>query len=310
MKIAQYKGLEIGKIEYEVVTPEEVEKEIANLLASKISTMEKEGAAVLGDTVTIDFEGFLDDVPFEGGKGENYDLELGSNSFIPGFEDQLVGANKGDDVNVNVTFPEEYHADNLAGKPAVFKCHVHAVKEKVEPELNDELAQSFGIPTAVELRAELERQMNAKKENEAQNEYLNKLVKQVTEATEFDELPEDQVKARIDDMVSYYEQQIAGYGMDLNSFLGMSGQTPEQFRDQVTANAIESVKADVLFDAIAAAESLAVADSEVEKELSFYKQYYQMDDTAFDKFVSEKKNDIAVDMVRRKVSEFLLANND
>jgi len=310
MKIAQYKGLEIGKIEYDVVTPEEVEKEIANLLASKISTKDKEGAAVLGDTVTIDFEGFLDDVPFEGGKGENYDLELGSNSFIPGFEDQLVGANKGDDVNVNVTFPEEYHADNLAGKPAVFKCHVHAVKEKVEPELNDELAQSFGIPTAVELRAELERQMNAKKENEAQNEYLNKLVKQVTEATEFDELPEDQVKARIDDMVSYYEQQIAGYGMDLNSFLGMSGQTLEQFRDQVTANAIESVKADVLFDAIAAAESLAVADSEVEKELSFYKQYYQMDDTAYDKFVSEKKNDIATDMVRRKVSEFLLANND
>ena len=120
MKIAQYKGLKIGKVEYEKVTPEEVEKEIANLLASKISNKEKDGAAVLGDTVTIDFEGFLNDVPFEGGKGENYDLELGSNSFIPGFEDQLVGASKGDDVNVNVTFPEKYHAENLAGKPAIF----------------------------------------------------------------------------------------------------------------------------------------------------------------------------------------------
>ena len=310
MKIAQYKGLKIGKVEYEKVTPEEVEKEIANLLSSKISNKEKDGAAVLGDTVTIDFEGFLNDVPFEGGKGENYDLELGSNSFIPGFEDQLVGASKGDDVNVNVTFPEKYHAENLAGKPAIFKCHVHAVKEKVEPVLDDELAKGFGIPTAIELRVELERQMNAKKENEAQNEYLNKLVKQITDGTEFDELPEEKVKSRIDEMVNFYEQQIAGYGMDLNSFLSMSGQTLEQFRDQVTANAVESVKADVLFDEIANIENLKVTDEDVVKEMSLYKEYYQMDDAAFEKFVNEKKNDVATDMRRRNVSEFLLANND
>ena len=152
--------------------------------------------------------------------------------------------------------------------------------------------------------------MNAKKENEAQNEYLNKLVKQITDGTEFDELPEEKVKSRIDEMVNFYEQQIAGYGMDLNSFLSMSGQTLEQFRDQVTANAVESVKADVLFDEIANIENLKVTDEDVVKEMSLYKEYYQMDDAAFEKFVNEKKNDVATDMRRRNVSEFLLANND
>ena len=163
MKIANYKGLNIGRVGYVPVTEEEVNKEIDALLQSKISTVEKEGKSSLGDIVTIDFEGFLDGVPFEGGKGEKYDLELGSNSFIPGFEDALVGYEKGANVDVNVTFPDEYHAKNLAGKPVVFKCFIHAVKEKKEAVLDDNLAKEFGIPTAQELLVELERQMNLKK---------------------------------------------------------------------------------------------------------------------------------------------------
>ena len=256
MKIANYKGLNIGRVGYVPVTEEEVNKEIDALLQSKISTVEKEGKSSLGDIVTIDFEGFLDGVPFEGGKGEKYDLELGSNSFIPGFEDALVGYEKGANVDVNVTFPEEYHAKNLAGKPVVFKCFIHAVKEKKEAVLDDNLAKEFGIPTAQELLVELERQMNLKKKNEADNEYLEKLVKKILADSDV-ETPEDEVKARIDEMVGYYENNIAQYGMDFDSYLKMANKTLEQFRDELTDEAIESVKGDVLFNEIAKLENIS-----------------------------------------------------
>ena len=144
MKIGNYKGLEIGKEEFVPVTGMEVEREITNLLRQKVAFNTKEGKSELGDTVNIDYKGLLDDVAFEGGTAEKYDLELGSHSFIPGFEDQLVGYEAGSDVDVNVTFPEEYHAPNLAGKAVVFKCHIHEVKQRVTPEFNDEFAKEFG----------------------------------------------------------------------------------------------------------------------------------------------------------------------
>ena len=259
MKIGNYKGLNIGKPEYVKVTKEEVEKEINALLASKISTKEKDGKSALGDIVTIDFEGFIGDKAFEGGKGSNYDLELGSNSFIPGFEDALVGYEKGANVDVNVTFPEDYHAPELAGKASVFKCYIHSVKEKVDAVLDDEFAKSFGIPTAEELRNELERQMNAKKKNENDNNYLDKLVKEILNNSSID-VEDDVVKARIDEMVEYYEQNIAQYGMDFNQYLQMANKTLEQFRDELAADALESAQSDALFSEIAKLENLNVSD--------------------------------------------------
>ena len=308
MKIANYKGLNIGRVGYVPVTKEEVDKEINALLQSKISTVEKEGKSSLGDIVTIDFEGFLDGVPFEGGKGEKYDLELGSNSFIPGFEDALVGYEKGTNVDVNVTFPEEYHEKRLAGKPVVFKCFIHAVKEKKEAVLDDNLAKEFGIPTAQELLVELERQMNLKKKNEADNEYLEKLVKKILADSDV-ETPEDEVKARIDEMVGYYENNIAQYGMDFDSYLKMANKTLEQFRDELTDEAIESVKGDVLFNEIAKLENISVSDEELDKEIQLYKNYYHMDDETFEVFKKEKSNDVKNEILRRKTANILLENN-
>ena len=309
MKIANYKGLNIGRVGYVPVTEEEVNKEIDALLQSKISTVEKEGKSSLGDIVTIDFEGFLDGVPFEGGKGEKYDLELGSNSFIPGFEDALVGYEKGANVDVNVTFLEEYHAKNLAGKPVVFKCFIHAVKEKKEAVLDDNLAKEFGIPTAQELLVELERQMNLKKKNEADNEYLEKLVKKILADSDV-ETQEADVKARIDEMVGYYENNIAQYGMDFDSYLKMSNKTLEQFRDELTDEAIESVKGDVLFNEIAKLENISVSDEELEKEIGLYKNYYQMDEETFNSFKAEKSNDVKNEILRRKTANILLDSNN
>ncbi|MBR6288142.1 MAG: trigger factor [Acholeplasmatales bacterium] len=309
MKIANYKGLNIGRVGYVPVTKEEVDKEINALLQSKISTVEKEGKSSLGNIVTIDFEGFLDGVPFEGGKGEKYDLELGSNSFIPGFEDALVGYEKGANVDVNVTFPEEYHEKSLAGKPVVFKCFIHAVKEKKEAVLDDNLAKEFGIPTAQELLVELERQMNLKKKNEADNEYLEKLVKKILADSDV-ETPEAEVKARIDEMVGYYENNIAQYGMDFDSYLKMANKTLEQFRDELTDEAIESVKGDVLFNEIAKLENVSVSSEELEKEIGLYKNYYRMDDETFESFKKEKSNDVKNEILRRKTANILLDNNN
>lgn len=309
MKIGNYKGLNVGKKDFIPVTLEEVETEINKLLESKISTKEKNSKSELGDTVNINFEGFIDDVPFEGGKGENYDLVLGSNSFIPGFEDQLVGYLKGDDVDVKVTFPKEYHAENLAGKDAIFKCHINEVKEKVEAVLDDEFAKSFGIPTALELKNELERQMNAKKKNEADNEYLDKLVKVILEDSNI-EVAEEIVKNRIDEMVSYYEQNIAQYGMDFNSYLQMTGKTLEQFRDEITDEAIESAKSDILFAEIAKLEKVNVTSDELENEINMYKAYYRMDEETFNKFKEEKINDVKSEIERRKTASILLDNNN
>ncbi|MCR5647641.1 MAG: trigger factor [Acholeplasmatales bacterium] len=309
MKIANYKGLKIGRNEFVPVSKEEVNKEIEALLQSKISTKEKEGKSSNGDIVNIDFEGFLDGVAFEGGKGEKYDLELGSNSFIPGFEDALIGYEKGANVDVNVTFPEEYHEKSLAGKPVVFKCYIHSVKEKVESKLDDDLAKEFGIPTADELLKELERQMNLKKKNEEDNEYLDKLVKEILKDSTID-VEDDNVKSRIDEMVGYYEQNIAQYGMDFNTYLQMANKTLEQFRDELTAEAIESVQSDVLFNEIAKLEGISVTDEELEHEISLYKSYYKMDDATFEQFKNEKKNDVQSEILRRKTANVLLDNNN
>lgn len=309
MKISNYKGLEIGKKEFVGVTEAELEQELNNLVNSKTSFKTKEGKSALGDTVNIDYKGLLDDVPFEGGTAEKYDLTLGSNTFIPGFEDQLVGYEAGSDVDVNVTFPEEYHAENLAGKAVVFKCHIHEVKEKVTPLLNDELAKSFGLDTAEMLKKELERQMNAKKKNDQDNEYLSRLVKAIIDASEI-EVTEELMKSRVDEMYNYYESQVAQYGMNMNSYLAMQNMSVEDFRNQLADQAMASAQGDVLFDEIAKAENITVANEEVEHELNLYKDYYSIPEEQFEEFKKDKEEDIKSDILRRKTALFLIDNNN
>ena len=309
MKISDYKGLNVGKQEFTPASEEEITAELNNLLNSKVSYKTKEGKSALGDTVNIDYKGLLDDVAFEGGTAEKYDLGLGSGSFIPGFEEQLVGYEAGSDVDVHVTFPEQYHAENLAGKAVVFKCHIHEVKEKVTPEFNDEFAKGFGLDSAEALKTELARQMNAKKKNDLDNEYLGRLIKTIIDASEI-EVTEEDMKARVDEIYSYYESQIAQYGMNMDSYLAMQNLTVEDFRNQLADQAMASAQGDVLFDEIAKMENITATDDEVSHELKMYQDYYQIPEEEFKQFVSEKKDDVKSDILRRKTAVFLVENNN
>lgn len=309
MKISNYKGLQVGKKEFVSVSDEEFQNELNNLVNSKTTFKTKEGKSSLGDTVNIDYKGLLNDVAFEGGTAEKYDLTLGSHSFIPGFEEQLVGYEAGADVDVNVTFPTEYHAPDLAGKAVVFKCHIHEVKEKVVRELDDELAKEFGIATAKELKDELLRQMNAKKKNEEDNEYLGRLIKTIIDASEI-EVTEEAMKKRVDEMYDYYEGQVSQYGMNMNSYLAMQNMSVEDFRNQLADQALASAQGDVLFEEVAKLENIKLEDGEVEHELNLYKNYYNIPDDQFEEFKKTRKDDIASDILRRKTALFLIDNNN
>lgn len=309
MKICNYKGHNIGKTEIQHVTELELEEELKKLVEQQVSFETKNDKANLGDVCNINYEGFLDGVPFEGGKADGYDLELGSNTFIPGFEEGLVGGSMGEDIDVNVTFPTEYHSQELAGKPVVFKCHINEVKTKVHQELNDEFANKLGMPSLDYLKKELERQMNAKRQNENDNEYLGKLINKLLEESEV-EVEDEMVKTRIDELVGYYEQNIAQYGMDLNSYLGMMNMTLEQFRDSIAENALSSVKGDILLDEIAKLETLSVLENEITDELELYKNYYGWNDEALNKFKAERYQDLYTDLLRRKVAKLLIENNN
>lgn len=309
MKLGKYKGLEIGKVSFIEVNDEEVMNEINKMLSQKIGKEIKNGKSEINDIVNINFEGFIDGVPFDGGKGEKYDLELGSHSFIPGFEDQLVGYEKNSKVDVNVKFPEDYHAENLKGKDAIFKCEILEVYKKKDSQFDDEFAKEYNFNTKEELFDELKRQMNLKRENEASNEYLDKLMQILLKEAEI-ELDDNTVKNRIDEMVDYYQNSIAQYGMDFNTYLAMQKMTLEQFRDQVTDEAIESVKSDSIFNEIAKLENIDVKDDELNSELELYKKYYNMNDEMFNKFVNEEKNNVKNEIIRRKVSKILLDENN
>lgn len=310
MKLANYKNNAVGKEELVLTTDEELEKELNAMVSQAKSSKEKEGKSVLGDIVTIDFEGFVDGVAFEGGKGENYDLELGSSSFIPGFEDQLVGFEKGAEVDVRVTFPTSYHAENLAGKESLFKCKIHAVKEKVTPILNDEFALMYGIPTLDQMKIILRHQMDAKKKEDSMNSYMVKLCDVIVSSSTFD-IDETKLKARIDEMVAYYENAMKQYGTDLKGFLEMTNQTLEQFIDsQIKNEAEKSLKIDALFDEVAKEENIEVSEEEINHSLNMIKTQYQMSDEQFARFKEEKAKEIRFEVLRSKVSQFLYDNNN
>ncbi len=309
MKIGKYKGLTLGKEEFVPVTGLEVEREITNLLQSKQSYQTKAGKSELGDTVNIDYKGLLDDVAFEGGTAQKYDLELGSHSFIPGFEDQLVGYEAGADVDVHVSFPEQYHAANLAGKAVVFKCHIHEVKQKVNPEFNDEFAQEFGLPTKEALQAELEKQMNAKKQEDLNNQYMDKLMRAIVDDSEVEVL-EDKMKAKVDEMYKYYESQIAQYGLDITTYLSMQNMTIEAFRDELAKQAMEAAKFDVVIDEIRKLENILVTEEEIEEEFAMYKDYYQISEEEFANFKATKKDAVENHLLMKKTAEYLMKENN
>jgi trigger factor len=303
VKLGDYKGLEAEMLSAEA-SDADVDSELENMRNrnSRLITVE-DRAAEIGDTAEIDFEGFVDDVAFEGGKGENYPLELGSGSFIPGFEEQVAGHKTGEEFDVNVTFPEEY-AEELAGKDAVFKCKINEIKTKEVPELDDEFAKDVSeFDTLDELKADLKKQITERKEQTAKSDFEEKLIEQVIENMEC-EVPEVMYDRRVDELVQDYAYRLQMQGLDLNTYLSYLGQTIDDFKATFRENAIKQVKASLALDAIVDAEKIEATDDDVNAEIDKLAEQYQMEAEQIKNAVPAEQ--LAADIKSRKAVDLIV----
>ena len=307
-QLGDYKGVEVEKVD------ETVNEDVVN---AKLDEMREKGSRLVsvereianGDTANIDFEGFDGEVAFEGGKGENYDLVIGSGSFIPGFEDQLVGKKAGEEVEVNVTFPEEYHAENLAGKPVVFKVKVNDVKVKELPELNDEFAaDTTEFNTLEELRADVRAKAEEETKNRAEAEMRNSIVENVAENTEV-EVPNAMVEHQIDNMIMELNYQLQYQGLNLQQLLEMTGRSIEELRNERRADAERLVKSSLVLEAIAKAEGIDATEEELTAELEKMASMYNMEVEKLKASLRDADlEDIKGQLKIRKTIDFLVEN--
>lgn len=277
VSLGEYKGIEIAKPAY-TVNEEEVTARLDEMRTKASRLVDVEGRAIEnGDNAVIDFEGFVDGVAFEGGKGEDYSLAIGSNTFIPGFEEQLIGKNKGEEVEVSVEFPAEYHAENLAGKPATFKVTIKNVQKQELPELNDEFAaDTTEFNTLEELKNDLKTKVEEEAKNRAEAEMRNSLVEKISEGTEL-EVPTAMVETQIDNMLMELNYQLQYQGLQLEQLLQMTGRSIEELRDEKREEATKLVKSSLILEAIAKTENVEVAEEEVEAEVAKMAQMYNME---------------------------------
>ncbi|UOQ47266.1 trigger factor [Gracilibacillus caseinilyticus] len=278
VKLGDYKGLEVEEENTEV-KDEDVDAEIQKQQEQQAELVVKEdGEIVDGDTAVIDFEGFVDGEAFEGGQAENHSLEIGSGQFIPGFEEQLIGKKAGEETEVQVTFPEEYHADNLAGKEATFKVKVHEIKAKELPELDDEFAKDVDeeVESLDELKEKTKKRLQEQRENEADSNKREDLIQQASDNAEV-EIPEAMVQSELDRMLQEFEQRLQMQGMTLDMYFQFSGQDEEALKAQMQEDAGKRVKTNLTLEAIAQAENVEVTDEDVEKELEQMASMYNME---------------------------------
>lgn len=277
VNLGEYKGIEIAKPDY-TVNEDEVKLRLEEMRNKASRLVDVEGRAIeSGDTAVIDFEGFVDGVAFEGGKGEDYSLVIGSNTFIPGFEEQLIGKNKGEEVEVNVEFPAEYHAENLAGKPATFKVTVKNVQKKELPELNDEFAaDTTEFNTLEELKKDLKAKVEEEAKHRADAEMRNSLVEKISEGTEL-EVPTAMVETQIDNMLMELNYQLQYQGLQLEQLLQMTGRSIEELRNEKREEATKLVKSSLILEAIAKAENVEVSEEEVDAEVEKMAKMYNME---------------------------------
>lgn len=277
VKLGKYKGVEVEKTVYET-KDEDVDAEIKAAAEKNVRMINVEDRPVKkGDVTVIDFEGFADGVAFEGGKGENHTLEIGSGQFIPGFEDQLVGAKLGEETEINVTFPEEYHAEELKGKPAVFKVTVKEIKEKEYPELNDEFAKDVSeFDTFEEYKNSIKEKLDKSNEAKTKNEFENKLVEKICEDAEID-IPECMINNRIDDMIKEFGYRLSSQGLNLEQYMKITGSTPDTFKEQFKDQAEAQVKSNLVLEKIAEEEKIEVSEEDLEKELQSMADMYGME---------------------------------
>ena len=309
VKLGKYKGVEVEKAEVSV-SDEEVDAEINRERERNARNIEVTDRAVKdGDMTVIDFEGFVDGVAFEGGKGENYPLTIGSGAFIPGFEEQLVGAEIGKEVEVNVTFPEEYHAEDLKGKAAVFKCTVKEIKEKELPALDDEFAAEVSeFETLAEYKADVKGKLEESKAKEAKDAKEAAVIEAIVKDAEM-EIPEAMIATQQRQMVDEFAQRMQMQGLTMEQYFQFTGASYEQMIAQVKPQAEKRIQSRLVLEAIAKAEKIEVSDADLEEELKVMAEAYQMELEKVKELLPEKsmaqiKEDIAV----RKAAEFAVEN--
>lgn len=307
-EVSKYKGIEIKKVEYNV-TDEDVEHELHHMQEHNSRLISVDDRAVeSGDTTTIDFEGSVDGVPFEGGKAENYDLEIGSNTFIPGFEDQIIGMKIDEEKDVKVKFPEEYFSKELAGKDAVFKVKLHEIKKKELPELDDEFAKDVSeFDTLDELKADIKAKQEKQNEEKAKYETQDAVIKALCEKTKV-EIPSGMVEMEVENMLKDFEQRLAYQGLNLEQYFKMMGKTEEEVKKEYEPQAIEGIKSRLALEAVIKAEKIEATDKEVEDKMrEMAKNYGKENDEEFLKN-ENVRNYIKQGLESEKAIDFLVKN--
>ena len=305
--LGDYKGIEVEKKTAEV-TDEELQAEIDKVRESNSRMITVEDRAVQdGDITTIDFEGFVDGEPFEGGKGENYPLTIGSHSFIDNFEEQLIGKNIGEETEVNVTFPEQYQAEELQGKPAVFKVTIKEIKVKELPELDDDFAQDVSeFDTVDEYKEDLKKKLLENKEAALKREKEEDVVGKIIENATM-EIPDPMVDTQVRQMVQEFSQRIQSQGLSLQQYMQFTGMTPESLTNELQPQALTRIQSRLVLEAVVAAENIETSDEDLEKELEKMAEMYQMEADKLKELVGEEeKKQIALDLAVQKAVELVV----
>ena len=304
VKLGKYKGLNVKK-EAVKVTKKEIEESIDHMREHYKENIIKEGAIENGDIAIIDFEGFKDGVAFDGGKGENYSLEIGSNTFIPGFEEQLIGLKAGETKDINVTFPEDYHAENLKGAPVVFKIKVHEVKEVKVPELDKEFFMDLGmegIDTKEALEAQVKENIMASKEAKAEDKYIDDLLAEIAKTTEID-VPDTMINDETERMVEHFAEHISMQGISLEQFYQFTNSNKEALKEQYKEEALKRIKYRLILEEIIKVEKIKVTDKEVDAEIEEIAKKYNMTKEEVKKQYGENLDYIKYDLEVKKAFE-------
>ena len=307
--LGKYKGVQVTKIDT-TVTDEEVEAALEKEQQKNSRTVTVTDRPVAnGDTAVIDFEGFVDGVAFEGGKGENHPLEIGSHSFIDTFEDQLVGHNTGDEVEVNVTFPEKYQAADLAGKPAVFKVKINEIKTKELPELNDEFASEVSeFDTLAEYKEDLRKHLEVEKENEAKRTKEDEALKKIIDKSTM-ELPEAMIDTQCENMINEFAQRIAQSGLSMEQYMQFSGMTIDGLKEQVRPEAETRIKSSLVLEQIAKEENIEVSEDEINAEVEKMAAQYGMEADKLKEYLGDaEKESIKRDLSVTKAVDLIMEN--
>lgn len=307
--LGKYMGVTVTKIDT-TVTDEEVDAALNRERENNARTITVTDRPVAeGDTAVIDFEGFVDGVAFEGGKGENHSLEIGSHSFIDNFEEQLIGKNAGDDVEVHVTFPEQYQAEELAGKPAVFKVKIHEIKAKELPELDDEFAQDVSeFDTLAEYRESLKKNLEEQKQNEAKRTKEDEAIQKIIDKSKM-ELPEAMIDTQCETMIEEFAQRIAQSGLSMEQYLQFSGLTVDGLKEQVRPEAVSRIQSSLVLEQIAKEENIQVTDEELDAEIEKMAANYGMEADKLKEYMGDaQKDSMKKELAVTKAADLVMAN--